>query len=179
MGLKWIPFIWGFAEATLFFIVPDVGLSVIGREKLGQGIKACFFALLGALLGGAVMYSWGRMNPDAAFQTLEKIPGISQPMIEQAETEIQTRGVSSILQAPLKGRPYKIYATAAGQADISFAGFLLISIPARLLRFLVVTVLTHYALKLVPGHQKARTRLIALGSGWILFYVVYFAKTGW
>jgi membrane protein YqaA with SNARE-associated domain len=179
MGLKWIPFIWGLAEATLFFIVPDVGLSIIGREKLSKGIKACFFALIGALIGGAVMYGWGKMNPDSAFQTLEKVPGISQPMMEQAATEIQTYGLTGILQAPLKGRPYKIYAATAGQANISFAGFLLISIPARLLRFLAVTVLTHYAVKLVPDHKKARTRLIALCSGWILFYVFYFAKTGW
>jgi membrane protein YqaA with SNARE-associated domain len=57
MGINLVALIWGFAEASLFFIVPDVWLSFAGREKLSKGIRACVFALAGALIGGAVMYA--------------------------------------------------------------------------------------------------------------------------
>jgi hypothetical protein len=36
-----IALIWGFAEATLFFVVPDVWLTLAGRDKFHRGLVAC------------------------------------------------------------------------------------------------------------------------------------------
>jgi len=33
-----IALIWGFAEATLFFVVPDLWLTLAGRDKLHRGL---------------------------------------------------------------------------------------------------------------------------------------------
>ena len=44
--------IWGAAEATLFFIVPDVFLSWLALSDRRQALIACLYALLGALVGG-------------------------------------------------------------------------------------------------------------------------------
>ena len=41
----------GLAEATLFFIVPDVLLSYIGRDNLRKGLVACLYSLMGAMIG--------------------------------------------------------------------------------------------------------------------------------
>ncbi len=179
MGINPAALIWGFAEATLFFIVPDVWLSFAGREKLSKGIRACFFALAGALIGGTLMYAWGHLHAESAFQSLEKIPGINQPVIDQAGAELEHHGWTAILRAPLKGAPYKVYAVQSARLDMSVFLFLFISIPARLLRFLVTTVLIHFALHLVLGKKTARIRQFALILGWILFYAVYFARMGW
>lgn len=48
--------IWGFAEATFFFIIPDVILTLIAMHGLRRGMTACLIALFGAMLGGIVIY---------------------------------------------------------------------------------------------------------------------------
>ena len=66
MGLKWTAMAWGFAEATFFFIIPDVFLTYIALKNWRQATRACFWALGGALIGGAVMYAWGALDMDSA-----------------------------------------------------------------------------------------------------------------
>ena len=41
--------VWGFAEATLFFIVPDVLLSYVALKNLRAALLTCFIATGGAL----------------------------------------------------------------------------------------------------------------------------------
>ncbi len=53
----------------------------------------------------------------------------------------------------------------------SFAGFLLISIPARYLRFLTSVLIVSAARRVV--------RLCALAYAWAAFYALYFWRLGW
>ncbi len=179
MGIKRIALFWGFAEATLFFVVPDVWLSFAGREKLATGIRACVFALGGALLGGGFMYAWGHLHPESAIQALDNIPGISQPLITQVGNELGNQGVVALLHAPTKGVPFKIYAVQAARSGLPATLFFLIAIPTRLIRFWATTLFTHYALHLLLGTKTAQTRAFVLGLGWIVFYLAYFARMGW
>jgi hypothetical protein len=55
MTLRLLALIWGFAEATVFFVVPDVLLTAIPVRDLRAASLACFLALLGALAGGTLM----------------------------------------------------------------------------------------------------------------------------
>jgi hypothetical protein len=121
----------------------------------------------------------GLLHADSAIQMLERTPGISQHLIRQAGADLESHEWTAILQAPLNGIAYKIYAVQSARQDVPVLGFLLISIPARLLRFLATTVLIHFALHLVLGKKTARIRQFALILGWILFYAVYFARMGW
>lgn len=43
---------WGFAEATLFFVVPDVLLSAIALRDQLTAVRASFAAVLAAMIGG-------------------------------------------------------------------------------------------------------------------------------
>ena len=43
--------VWGFAEATLFFIVPDVLLSWIALHAPRKALVACLWAVVGAPSG--------------------------------------------------------------------------------------------------------------------------------
>lgn len=45
MGLMIASLLWGFSEATLFFIIPDVLLSAIALKSGKKAFKACFYAL--------------------------------------------------------------------------------------------------------------------------------------
>ncbi|GEM_PF-3959884 len=60
MGVNRVALAWGFAEATLFFIVPDVWLTLVARERLRTGLIASLYSLAGALAGGTPTISPGR-----------------------------------------------------------------------------------------------------------------------
>ena len=49
-----LAFAWGFLEATFFFIVPDVLLTLIACRMLRPALKASVAALTGALIGTLV-----------------------------------------------------------------------------------------------------------------------------
>jgi len=54
MGVVGAALVWGFAEATLFFFVPDILITRIALADLRRALWACFWSLLGAVSGGAV-----------------------------------------------------------------------------------------------------------------------------
>ncbi len=173
MGLKIIALFWGFAEGTLFFIVPDVWLSIVGRDNLQRGIHACFYSLAGALVGGLLMYLWGTMDLETVRLLLAKIPAINLDMMVRVNYELNSQGPTAILFGPLSGTPYKLYAIFSAKNGIELFDFILISIPARLVRFLLVTVISHFLLK---GIQRFINidQLKVLLLGWIAFYLFYF-----
>ena len=72
---------WGFAEATLFFIVPDVLLTLVATTDGRLALVACLFAVCGALLGGALMYAWGAEDAVGAKAVLERLPAVHATMI--------------------------------------------------------------------------------------------------
>ncbi|MEW8626221.1 MAG: hypothetical protein AB2551_10745 [Candidatus Thiodiazotropha sp.] len=55
MGIA-IAALWGFAESTLFFFVPDIWLTRLTiTHTLGYAIKAALYASMAALLGGTAV----------------------------------------------------------------------------------------------------------------------------
>ncbi len=156
-----------------FFIVPDVCLSLVGR-RLATGLWACLFALGGALAGGALIYFWGAHDKPGAVALMEYLPAISPAMVQRVEAELATRGVGAILAGPLSGTPYKLCAAQAAKSGIGFAAFLLVSIPARVIRFVLITTGVHDTFRLIAAQGIAgRPTLLILGC-WVLFYVFYF-----
>ena len=174
-----IALLWGFAEATLFFIVPDVWTSAVGLERLRRGLVACLWALFGALAGGLVMYLWGRLDSASALAWLDAVPGISPAMLARVETELEAFGLRALFLGPLEGTPYKIYAVEAAASGVPLAAFLLVSIPARLLRFVAVTALAHGLARLFFARFSAAFRYAVLAVAWLLFYAAYFTAMGW
>lgn len=166
--------LWGFAEATLFFIVPDVWLTLIAvRRGMMPALIACGFALAGALIGGMIMYAWGAIDVDSARNLLDWVPSIDKGMIKDVRRALSHDGVEALFVGALTGVPYKVYAVEASGADIGLVSFLAASVPARLLRFgLVVAVAwtISYALSFHFGRQ---IRTIVLLSTWAVFYVFY------
>jgi hypothetical protein len=167
--------LWGLAEATLFFIVPDVWLSLAGRRCLQSGLRTCAWALAGALAGGALIYGWGAYDRSGALAAIENVPAISPAMAARVAVQLADHGVLAIFAGPFTGTPYKLYAAQAADAGIGWAVFMLMSVPARGIRFLLVTAGVHYALRyLVPARARTHAAALIL-SAWILFYIFYFA----
>ena len=51
--------VWGFSEATLFFIVPDVIVGLIALHHPRKALWAGGAAVAGACVGGALLYAVG------------------------------------------------------------------------------------------------------------------------
>lgn len=175
MALNIIAVLWGIAESTLFFIVPDVFLSWIALENTKRACMSCLWALTGALLGGSLMYLWGINNPDQALSVLDYIPAISINMIQNVHSDLEKAGIRAVLTGPMYGIPYKIYAVQSANMRISYLLFILISVPARLVRFIIVTLIFGFISKNLPKSWTITAKKILHIIVWAVFYLIYFA----
>jgi hypothetical protein len=166
--------LWGFAEATVFFIVPDVQLSWLALRSPKRGLIACLFALLGALIGGSAMWMWGRFDPDAARAIFESLPAISGATIASVRQQFADSGIAGLILGPLRGTPYKIYAVEAADLGHGLAIFLAVSIPARLIRFVLVTIVAGAVSWTLRRRVSLRTVQSIHVLFWTVFYVWFF-----
>ena len=169
-----VAFAWGLCEATFFFIVPDVWLSLIAKNDLKLAFKAAIFSLIGALLGGYFMYFMGSNYLEATLSFLKSIPAINESLITQAQQSIEKLGALAIVVGGFKGVPYKIFATISANGGIGFFVLSIATIVARLLRFFAVILMVRFITKLLLrlDYQGNLTKLIL--SVWIVFYCFYF-----
>ena len=175
MGWMIFAFCWGLAEATLFFILPDVLLTILAVKNGKQAIWACLGALVGAILGGTLMYLWGLSNPQTALDIVEKVPAINSEMIQEVQESVREEGLFAMALGPVKGIPYKIYAVEAARQGIPYLSFFLVSIPARLVRFLLTSVLAWTIAKYVLKNESLQSKYWILAGVWILVYLFYFS----
>ncbi len=169
-----IAFLWGFAEATLFFIVPDVALSLIALDGLEAGLVASAYAVLGALLGGAVMFVWGHRDRARAARLVARVPAIPRRDMDKVQAHLQRWGIVAMLVGPTLGIPYKIYALYASQVT-DLARFLGVSIPARGVRFVLVVGLTRWLMARFAPQASLAEQQQAVLWGWAVIYAGYFA----
>lgn len=166
--------LWGFAEATLFFIVPDVLLSWLGLRSQRSALVASAYAVVGALLGGWLMYRWAVQDFAAVSAWVLSLPGVSPQLLEHARQQLHDIGVLALFKGGFTGVPYKIYAIQASAENIGLAWFLTVSVAARWLRFVLVVVLTRQLLlRLLPHHSLSSQRRWLL-AGWLVFYIIFF-----
>ena len=89
-----LAFLWGLAEATLWFVVPDVLLSGFALSRRPPKLFHCVIAAVaGALAGGALMWIWGRRDPSGVVQMLERIPAIRGELIERVRVALSDHGL--------------------------------------------------------------------------------------
>lgn len=174
-----IAFAWGLAEATLFFLVPDVYLSRVALRGVRPALAACGLALAGALAGGPVMYWWASVDAPAAERTLDALPAISPGMIERVRDELGRGAWRAMITGSFRGTPYKVYAVESGRLGLDLGGFLLATPAARLPRFVLVTLLAAGISKLLPQAWTLKRKQAIHAAAWTAFYAVYWAVMPW
>jgi membrane protein YqaA with SNARE-associated domain len=178
---KWsiiIAFAWGFAEATAFFIVPDVYLGFVALFNWRRGLLAALMALAGAMLGGSIMYMIGMNHPDGINRFLTYVPLIDSTLVNDVANQTRTSGLIAVLTGPFRGTPYKIYAAQAGEQSLPLLPFLLMTIPARLQRFLPLALVFGGIGKRFQEFFERNT-LFVLGSYalmWIVIYIIFIVR---
>jgi len=170
---------WGWAEATFFFIVPDVLITWRALENLKKALRAALFAGVGAVVGGLGMYLWGRLDPETAARVLDLVPAISGEMIRRVFHQVEAQGLVSMFVGAFTGKPYKLYAVVAGQAGLNMILFALVSFPARLLRFVLLSLAVRGLVWLLGERINLRMRRVLHLAGWTVFYFWYFSVMPW
>jgi hypothetical protein len=176
---SWIGFLWGFAEATLFFIIPDLVLSWASLAGARGGMKILGAILAGAVVGGISMYTWALWRPDSARSAVAAVPFVRTKMFEKVQGDYRAHGVSGIFYTLGTGIPYKVYAVLAPSVTTPVT-FGLISIPARLerlaLSWLIPTMLGLFLRRWIRNHRRLTTALW-LGF-WVVTYAIYWSTVG-
>ena len=167
---------WGLAESTFFFLVPDVLSSRFVLQNARHGFLACFASLAGAMLGGVIMFTLGSHADLNApiLSAMGYLPGINATVIETARLNLAHHGAGALFFDILTGIPYKLYALQAPAAGVNLGLFMLVSIGARLFRFMIVTASAWLIGRTLLAKLSATTRLRIHATGWFAFYAVYF-----
>jgi hypothetical protein len=173
-GPETLAALWAFAEATLFFIVPDVLLTWLALSVPRRGLRACYWALGGALAGAALMIVWAARAPGSVESALLLVPGISPPLVELVRGQLVAEGLPAILMGPVQGIPYKLYVVEATVFGLSPWWLLAVSVPARLFRFLLLTLLAIGIARGPLRRLSTRTLRVLHLVAWTVFYVAYF-----
>jgi len=168
---------WGFAEATLFFVVPDVLLTWLAGFRPRVVWPAAFACLVGALLGGGLMFLCAQRDAAGMRNLLDAVPAISREFIAATGAGLQQDFGAQMLRGGFTGVPYKIMAVEAGADGQSLAGFLAWSVPARLSRWILLVLLGRGATVIVRRClQRGADRWLwtLWAVGWSIVYAVYF-----
>ena len=171
-----IAVLWGFAEATLFFIVPDVWLSFVALHiGFRKAINSVLLCVTGAVAGGSAIYIASVSNPAAVAAAIDTVPAISAGLIEQVRTSLEHDALWAMFIGSLSGVPYKIFASQAATNNIELINFALATVPARAFRFVLVAAFVSIFFRLVLRRIKVRMRSAILASCWVVFYGFYFS----
>ena len=159
--------------------MPDVWLTLVACFRWKPALVSGLASLVGALIGGAVMATFGARAPEEARAFLERIPAIHGPLVVEAHSQLDRHGLWGLMLGPLGGVPYKIYAVEWGARHGSLASFLVASVPARYVRFLLST-LAAAAIAGATAKLTGRrmTAILLWATFWVGLYVVYFTQHG-
>jgi hypothetical protein len=166
--------IWGYAEATRFWLIPDILLGWIAFNRSRYTMFGVIAATIGAVVGGV------RMHRDAAaeHERLTQIPGISEAMLADARAKFADQGWAAVARAPLDGIPYKVYATESALAGRPIGELLAWTPLSRAWRF-ALTALGAALIGAVFDRSARRHEgrwLAATAVVWVTVYLRYFAR---
>lgn len=136
MTLVLAAFAWGLAEATVFFLVPDVLVAAASAHRPESGVAFALAALAGSLVGGVVTYLVSRWKPRAVLGFVEWLPGHTPAYVALVRQDTRLGGIGALATAAFVGRQFKILAyEAATSGRPGFVAFFGVTGLSRAARF--------------------------------------------
>lgn len=181
MGLIWLAgaALWGIAEASLFFVVPDVLITfVVMRFGLRQGLFLCVVAAIFAAITGCGLWLWASHDAATARHVMLLVPAIGPDLLARARNEIASNWPIHLVTGAMTGVPYKLYAVEAGALGISPLLFLPMSFIARLSRFVLTAVAAAVGREIVTRLGQPGWRYGIWALAWIATYGFYWTTRG-
>jgi len=177
VSAKWriAAFAWGFAEATLFFTVPDV-LLTLAAILIGwrRALRLLLLALVGALVGGTAMYGFAAHDFETARITVDSVPLISAEMIERGGVEMRGEWLWNMIVGAMTGTPYKVYAINAPGAGLSLWAFLAGSVLARTVRWVLTLAFAALVFRALEKMGHSQIAIWLWAALWLAFYAFYY-----
>ena len=165
---------WGYAEATRFWLIPDILLGWITLNRPRSIVNSVVAATVGAVLGGVRVHEHAREE----HARLTEIPGINDALLLDAHERFASRGWVAVVRAPLDGIPYKVYATESGLAGKPLPELIAWTLLARLWRF-ILSAAGAALIGRVFSRAIRRSEVLWLAGTigfWVFVYVRYFAR---
>jgi hypothetical protein len=173
----WLGFLWGVAEGTFFFIIPDVILGWASLSGARNGLRTLCVIVAGSLVAGVLMYTCASSQPTSSRAVVASVPFVTPRMFERVQSDYLKHGAAGMLRGPGSGIPYKVYAVLA-PPFLPLATFVLMNIPARIerlaLSWLVFTILGRIFAGWLTKHSKRAGVLFV--AFWIVTYAIYWVR---
>ena len=166
---------WSVAEASFFFLVPDIILTAaLVRRGPRVALLLSVAAAICAALTGMAMYWWGAQDIAAARSAMLKVPAVGTDLLARAHRAFDGAWSLHLALGVIGGVPYKLYAVEAGAPHVPLWLFLPVSFTARLARFCVTVGLAALGRALLMRLGKAQWMMAVWALAWTLVYLVYF-----
>jgi membrane protein YqaA with SNARE-associated domain len=169
-------FLWGFAEGTVFFILPDVLLSFVALFSFRRFVVSTGITWLGSLMASILVYYTAEYNPEMTRAIVHAVPFVTQKMFVTVQSGYEQHGAWILAKAPMSGIPYKVYAFAAPQY-VDVLSFVLVGMFARLGRFLTIG-LSAFLIGWLTRRKKDAPRRLLYGHliCWLILYTGYWIQ---
>jgi hypothetical protein len=171
-----IGFLWGYAEGTVFFLVPDIWITWLTLFAPRSGLLAWLASIAGSL--AAVLTFHGLITGLGLdpLGWIGSLPGISESMIAAVESGLAVHGLPWTPWLIAGGVPLKVYAGVAFLQGMALGSVLLWTVFARVVRIAPTVLATLVVRRWAAGRIDRRPGLwtaLLLGL-WSLFYLAYF-----
>ena len=127
-------FWWGLAEGLLFFIVPDVYISLATLFSLRAGAVAWLWSILGSVTAVPLIYLLMALPGTDYLAFLDAIPGISSSLIERVGRALEAEGLPYTPFLAAGGVPLKLYAASAFAIGMPLGAVIIWTVFARIVR---------------------------------------------
>lgn len=165
---------WGIAEATLFFVVPDVQVGWVALQRPRRATAAWFAAITGGVIGAAIVHQAVRAgwDPDPVFGHL---PGARAGDLERVRAAVERDAMGAFIVGAVSGVPVKIYVAEAARQGVPLRrtlGLVVLNRVPRIGLFALALAVAGATVRL--RWQPSRNQAAALyGLGWVVFYAWY------
>ena len=166
---------WGLAEASFFFVVPDVLISAYALRSGRLALFAVAGSLTGACIGGAAMYLWSQHEPAAARALVDAVPFVPQRLFAFAAELSAAHGGLGVLIGSFSGVPYKIFAVQAPEI-MSLATFVAWTLPGRVVRFTLSATVAWSMARWLRTRWRPRWVRLGWAAAWIGIYAGYWIE---
>jgi membrane protein YqaA with SNARE-associated domain len=123
-------FVWAFAEALVWPIIPDASLGILALSRPGRWWLLTLSTAAGSVAGGAAGW-WATVQGWSWPQLL------TTPRMHAAADTWLGAGASGLAHQPLSGVPYKVFVAAAPEAGVGVTDLATATLRYRGLRFAI------------------------------------------
>lgn len=176
----WVGAGWGFAEAMLFFIVPDVWLGFVALFAPRRMFTTLAAITLGATLGAVCLYLASLAFGDAITSIITALPGIVPADLDQVRAELADQGAVAFLNGVLVAQPVKLYIHASALDGVGLVDVVVFTPINRIERMLVFGLVMAFIGWRGRAHiaRWAYPAAFLYVLAWIIFYAGFLLSRG-